>query len=220
MIELPDFSKWGDYENYFYWTCEPQRIGKLIAQYELYKLAHNIEGDIVECGVFKGASLARFAMYRNLFPARDSKKIIGFDSFDDFPETNFEPDIKLRNNFVEECGIQSISTGQLMEVLKHKNCDGNVELVAGDITKTVPEYLKKNPGLKISLLNLDVDIYEPSVTILENLYPRIEKGGVLILDDYEQFYGETRAVDEYFKDNKISIKKFPYTMTPSYLIKE
>lgn len=220
MIELPDISKWGDYENYFYWTCEPQRIGKLIAQYELYKLAKNIEGDIVECGVFKGASLARFAMFRKLFPANNTKKIIGFDSFDDFPETSFEPDIKLRKDFVEECGIQSISTGQLMEVLKHKNCDENVELIAGDITKTVPEYLNKNPDLKISLLNLDVDIYEPSVTILENLYPRIEKGGVLILDDYGQFYGETRAVDEYFKDNKISIKKFPYTMTPNYLIKE
>ncbi len=220
MIELPDFEKTYDYENYFYWTCDNQRIGKLLAHYELFKLSGDIEGDIVECGVFKGASLVRFAIYRSLFSNPDKKKIIGFDSFAEFPETNFEPDIKMRVDFVEECGEQSISTDQLYEVLKYKNNDKNVELVAGDITKTLPEYIEKNPDLSLSLLNLDVDLYEPSVTTLELLYPRLQKGGVIILDDYGVFPGETKAVDDYFRNKKVTIKKFPYSMTPSYIIKE
>ncbi|MCY7361470.1 MAG: TylF/MycF family methyltransferase, partial [Ignavibacteria bacterium] len=115
---------------------------------------------------------------------------------------------------------QSISTEQLLEVLKNKNCEHDIELIAGDITETIPEYVKKNPDLKISFLNLDTDIYEPSVTILENLYPKIETGGVLILDDYGVFPGETKAADDYFKDMNIKIKKFPFSATPCYFIKE
>lgn len=218
MVELPDFAKSYDYENYFYWTCDNQRIGKLLAQYELFKLTQDIKGDIVECGVFKGSSLLRFAMFRNLFINQDEKKIIGFDSFGEFPHTQFEPDVKMREEFIIESGQEGISTTQLYEVLKFKGC-GNVELVEGDITKTIPDYLKKNPGLKLSLINLDADIYEPSVTVLENLYPLLEPGGVLVLDDYSFFPGETKAVDDYFKGKNVTIKKFRYSMTPSYIIK-
>ncbi|MEZ4689377.1 MAG: TylF/MycF/NovP-related O-methyltransferase [Ignavibacteria bacterium] len=131
---------------------------------------------MVECGVFKGASLIRFVVQKKLFPVSEQKKIIGFDSFAEFPHTEFEPDKKMRVDFVEECGEQSISTEQLMKVLAHKKCEENIELIAGDITKTIPEYLKKILILKY-LLNLDADLYEPSVTILENFYPRLSKGG-------------------------------------------
>jgi len=220
MIELPDFAKTYDYENCFYWTCDNQRIGKLLAHYELYKIVQNLNGAIVECGVFKGASLIRFAVFRNLFESPVSKKIIAFDSFAEFPHTNFEPEVKMRADFVEECGEQSISTEQLHKVLKYKSCDKNVELIAGDITKTIPDYIEKNPELSISVLNLDVDLYEPSVTILEHFYPRLQKGGLLMLDDYGIYPGETKAVDDYFKDKEVNIKKFPYSKTPSYLIKE
>jgi Macrocin-O-methyltransferase (TylF) len=220
MIELPDFNKTYDYENYFYWTCDNQRIGKLLAHHELFKMSADIEGAIIECGLFKGASFIRFAVYRNLFLNSGSKKLIGFDSFGKFPDAKFEPDIKMRFDFVKECGEESISTEQLMEILKFKHCDKNVELIAGDITKTIPDYIAKNPDLKISLLNLDVDLYEPSVTILEHLYPRLQKGGILILDDYGIYPGETKAAEDYFKDKKVTIKKFPYSMTPNYLIKD
>lgn len=220
MIKLPDFSRAYEYENDFYLSCDRQRIGKLIAHYELYKMSQDVKGDIVECGVFKGASLVRFAMFRKLFKENSDKKIIGFDSFAEFPQTNFEADKKLRDHIVKEAGEQSISADQLMEVLKNKECNNSVELVAGDITVTVPEYLKNNPDLKISLLNLDTDIYEPSVTILENFFPRLQKGGILILDDYNVFPGETKAADDYFKGMNIEIKNFSFSNTPCYLIKE
>ncbi len=107
----------------------------------------------------------------------------------------------------------------MIQVLKNKKTSNNVELIKGDITKTVPKYLKIHPELKISLLNLDTDIYEPAVTILENLYPRLVKGGVLILDDYGTFPGETKAVDDYFDGKNVEIKKFPFATTPSFIIK-
>ena len=106
-----------------------------------------------------------------------------------------------------------------MKVLEHKRCERFVELVAGDITQTVPKYVKEHPELRISLLNLDTDIYEPAVTILEHLYPRIVPGGVLILDDYGVFPGETKAVDDFFHGQDVTINKFPFCMTPCYIVK-
>ncbi len=220
MIDLPDFEKAFDYENSFYLSCDATRIGKILAHYELYKMALNIPGSIVECGVFKGVSLVRFAMFRELFENPYSKKIIGFDTFRKFPETDYEDDKEFRRRCVAAAGGNSISSQQLMEVLKHKNINENVELVEGDVTKTVPDYITTHPELKISLLNLDVDIYEPSVTILHSLYPKIVKGGILVLDDYGTFPGETKAVDDFFKGEKITIHKFPFCMTPCYIIKE
>jgi hypothetical protein len=220
MITLPDFTKAFDYENNFYLSCDNTRLSKLIAHYELYKAIINLPGAIVECGIFKGASLVRFASFRELFGSSFSNKIIGFDIFDEFPDTNFDEDQKYRDKFIENAGINSIGELQLLEVLKYKGIEKNIELVKGDICKTVPEYVKNNPHLKIALLNLDVDIYEPAVTILEELYPRICNGGVLILDDYATFPGETKAVDDYFREKNVKIRKFPFAMTPSYIVKE
>lgn len=220
MITLPDFNRAFEYENNFYLSCSPTRISKILAQYELYKMVKDVPGAIVECGVFKGASLLRFAMFRDLFSNPFSKRIIGFDTFGEFPETEFEQDKTLRKKFIDNAGASSISKEQLLLILKHKEITRNIELVEGDISQTVPNYLENHPELKISLLNLDTDIYEPAVVILQQLFPRITRGGVLILDDYGVFPGETKAVDDYFKDQKTEIKKFPFCMTPCYVLKE
>lgn len=233
MIKLPDFNKVWDYENNFYLSCHPSRMSKIISHYELYKSTENITGDIVECGVFKGISLCRFAMFRDLFGDYNSKKIIGFDTFSKFPETKFnvksddssnnkstywKDDEEGRKKHIE-ISQESISKEQLYDVLHHKGINNRVELIEGDITETVPKYVKEHPDLKISLLNLDVDIYEPTVIILEHLYPRIEKGGILTLDDYGKFPGETKAVDDYFKDKNVEIKKFSFCTYPRFIIK-
>lgn len=220
MIQLPDFAKPFEYENAFYLSCDVTRISKCLAHYELFKMVLDVPGAIVECGVFKGASLARFAVFRELFGPAYSKKLIAFDTFGDFPETAFEPDWAIRDRFVQSAGSQSISVEQMQRVLQHKRCDEFVELIAGDICNTVPKYGEENPALKISLLNLDTDIYEPARVILEHLYPRLESGGVLILDDYGVFPGETKAVDDYFASSGVKIRKFPFCMTPCYVVKE
>lgn len=219
MIDLPDFEKAFEYENSFYLSSCPSRIGKLLAQYELYKLASDLPGAVVECGVFKGTSLIRFSTFRNLILSDTSQKIIAFDTFDEFPETQYESDKSKRDDFIKEAGSKSISVEQLKTVLEKKGTAKNVELISGDILETVPAYLKQNPSLKISLLNIDVDIFEPTRVILEYLYPRLIKNGILILDDYGVFPGETDAVDEYFSDKAADIKKFPFSNTPSYIIK-
>jgi hypothetical protein len=219
MIELPNFEKAFEYENNFYLSCGITRISKILSHYEIYKMIKEVPGEIIECGVFKGASYLRFAMFREIFGNPFSKKIIGFDTFSEFPETTFQDDTKARNKFISSAGSDSISKEQLLKILDNKGLNKHVDLIEGDITETVPSYVKANPELKISLLNLDTDIYEPAVTILEHLYPKITKGGILMLDDYGTHPGETKAVDEYFKNKTVEIKKFSFAMTPCYIIK-
>jgi len=220
MIKFPDFSKAFEYENYFHMSSDISRLGKILAHYELYKMSREIAGEIVECGVFKGNSLTRFATFRELFETTTSKKILGFDTFSKFPKNKFPADKKFRDKFLSDAGDESISRNQLIRLLKRKGIGQNVELIQGDVNLTIPKYLESHPELKISLLNLDVDMYEPSMTILEYLYPRITKGGILVLDDYGTWPGETTAVDEYFKDTDIKIHKLPFCKTPSYIIKQ
>ncbi|MBX9853548.1 MAG: TylF/MycF family methyltransferase, partial [Cytophagaceae bacterium] len=172
-------------------------------------------------GVFKGASFIRFATFRQFFVNPASKKMIGFDAFGEFPATGFEGDKKMREKFIADSGEQGISVDQLMEVLKHKGVEKNIELVQGDVNMTIPEFVKKYPSLKISLLNIDVDVYEATKTCLEYFYPMVTKGGVVILDDYDvAFPGANKAVDDYFKGKKSQVKRLPFSVTPCYLIKE
>lgn len=220
MIELPDFSKAWEHELGFYLSCDPARLGKLAAHYELFRMTSGLAGALVECGVFKGASLTRFAMWRELFGTAAARPIVGFDTFGAFPGSTFAPDAPHIERFVRDAGDQSIGVSQLREVLARKRIDAFVDLVEGDILETVPRYVKEHPELRIALLNLDTDIYEPSAVVLEHLYPRLVPGGVLILDDYGTFPGETKAVDEYFAGRGVRIEKFPFAMTPCFIRKE
>lgn len=219
MIELPDYSRSWEYENNFYLSADVTRFSKFMAHYELFKEVNGLPGHVVECGVFKGASLVRFAAFRDLMGSPYAKKIVGFDTFGTFPETLYPADVAVREKFVQDAGAQSIGADQLREVLARQSNDRHVELVEGDITHTVPEYVEANPELRISLLNLDTDIYEPAKVILEHLYPRIVPGGILVLDDYGTFPGETDAVDEYFAGSTVKIEKLPLAMTPAFIRK-
>ena len=217
MIKLPNLQKSFDYENSFYLSCDNSRIGKILTHYELLKLSSNIPGCVIECGVFKGISLIRLATFLKLL--KSNKKIIAFDAFGKHPTTKISSDHKRRKILLSE-GKEGISEKQLTGILKRKGLEKNIKLIKGDITETVPKYLKSNPKLKISLLNLDVDFYEPSMSILKNFYPRLSKHGILMLDDYGVWDGETMAVKQYFKGKKIKIRKSSYSKTPSYIIKK
>lgn len=207
-----------DYENGWYLTSDVKRIGKILAHYELYKKIIDLPGDVLELGVFKGASLIRFASYRELFENTNSRKIIGFDVWGEFPETQFEDDKEMRQKYINDTK-DFLSLDEFKKSLEYKQFH-NIELIQGDICNTLPQYVDSNPALRISLLHIDTDIYEPAKAALENLWDRIVKGGIVILDDYGVFPGETKAVDDFFKEKDVQIKKFPFSHNiPSYIIK-
>lgn len=219
MYGLPNFENSFEYENDFYLSSKPSRLGKALAHYELFKLSLDTPGAIVECGVFKGASLSRFSILRSLFNLENQKHIYGFDVFGAFPETSFEGDKEARRKFINNAGSEGISIEDLYKSLKFRGLDKNLSLIRGDICQTLPTFTEKNKNLKISFLNIDTDLYEPCVTALETLYPLVSPGGLVLLDNYNVFPGETKAVDDYFGSD-LDIKSLDLCKTPSFIVKD
>lgn len=210
--------KW-DYENGFYLTCETSRIGKFLSHLEIYKKILDLPGDVLEFGVYKGTSLVRLLSFRELLENQNSRKILGFDIFGKFPDQlDLESDRNFVRNF-ENSGGYGIGRVELESHLIRKGF-GNFELVEGNVINTIPEYLKSNRSRKIALLHIDVDVYEPTMAILENLWDSVVNGGIVMLDDYGTVEGETKAVDDFFADKNITINKTKYNYIPSYITKQ
>ena len=221
MINQFDENKDFMYENGFYLTSKPYRIGNIISHYELYKKITGLPGDVVELGVFKRSSIIQWATFRELLENESSRKIIGFDMFGEFPDTKkVNSDKQFIQKWNEMFKEEFITPEEIYESLNLKNIE-NVELIKGDIHKTLPEYISKNKHLRISLLHIDTDVYEPSKLGLEMLYDLVVPNGLIIFDDYGIIEGETLAVDEFIADKKQILRKFPFAhKKPVYMIKE
>ena len=228
MIKLPKFTSQNmfDAETNYNLFMNKERFSKLLIHYEIFKKIKKIKGSIVECGVFKGTSLSRFAMIRELIGDPKKNKLVAFDVFsDDFPNTNYKNEKKQRLHWIKTAGGSSIGITQLDKIFKKKMIN-NYELVKGDVLKTIPIYLKNNPNFKISLLNVDIDFVETTECVLNNFYDKVSKGGIVLFDNYEgigtggTFYkGETETINKFLKKINKKILKFPFFNRPSYIIK-
>lgn len=160
------------------------------------------------------------------------KKVFGFDHFEGLKEEQFqdEKDGKKDETVQKtDCGYKC--TAEEVRTLVKLHNDDNIlpgaercRLIEGDIMETLPKFLEDNPGLKISLLHFDMDLYKPTKFALELLYPLVVKGGVICFDEYGliPWQGETKAVDEYFESINETpiINKFSFYHVPSgYIIK-
>lgn len=205
-------------------------LKKFLAHYELYQKVINLPGDIVELGVFRGSSLMSFSNFVEIRNMGDrQKKIIGFDNFEGFKELDPKDGYadervdKIVGGFncshFEEALKDAISIFDEDRFIPYKP---RIHLVKGDIEKTVPQYVLENPGVRISLLHFDVDLYRPTLIALEHLWPLVVKGGVVIFDEYgiPPWEGEAKAVDEFFSKQDIKLQRFDWTPNPgAFLIK-
>ena len=215
-MKLPKFKNSWDYENNFLLSCQNSRIAKMLAYYELYKIASKIKGDFVLGGIFRGISTVEFSTFINLFEKSSKQKLIVFDEFKKFPKNN--NDLKSLT-VIKQMGEKGITKSQLGLVLKNKKIK-NVEMIKGKITKIVLDYVSSHPKLKISLLNMDIDIFDRELLSLKILYPFVTKGGVIILNDYGVFNYETKIIDNFIKNKNLEIKKLSFAKTPLYIIKK
>ena len=208
------------------WPLFTRRVQflKTIALIEVFKETIELPGSVVECGVFKGQSLGLFCKLLETFCPGDSlKRIVGFDTFEGFVSLHEEdgpPDTSRAKTIGGWNSIDFLPTLQksleLMQEDSYLPRLKRVELIKGDVQETIPKFVRENPGFRISLLNLDVDLYEPTKVALEFLYPLVVPGGIVILDEYAMpgFPGESRAFEDYFGSSAPILKKFSFTPTP------
>lgn len=91
-----------------------------------------------------------------------------------------------------------------------------------NVKKTIPKYIKDNPHLIVSLLYLDLDLYEPTKIALHNFMPRMPKGSIMVFDEInvDQWPGETLAVLDEIGISNLRIKRFEFAPLISYAVIE
>ena len=203
---------------------------RILAHWEIFKKVADLPGDVVEVGVYKGETFLTFAKFLEILcPGDRIKRVIGFDSFkglDDFTSAD-GGNISVGNMVGgwNPDGFQN-SLSSLID-LAHKDSfvpqKERLLMVDGDIRQTAAAFIEKEPGMRISLLHLDVDLFEPTMAALDAFYPKIVTGGIVVLDEYacHEWPGETTALDEYFDGKPPKMNRFGWSGTPAaWFIKE
>ena len=95
----------------------------------------------------------------------------------------------------------------------------NVELVAGNVFDTLPHYLESRPELRLSLLHLDMDVAEPTRFVLEQLYDRVVRGGLIIIDDNTAVAGATEVIDAFLRDKPLRLQTLPSYRVPAFIVR-
>jgi hypothetical protein len=183
-------------------------------------------------GVARGASLMTWYHLSSIYePTNYLRKIIGFYTFEGFPEVN-ERDVKgtqisehtKQGGFAVEPGMDEdiVRAASIHDLTRYLGHIPKLDIVKGDLRQTLPQYLSDNPHLVVSLLHLDVDLYEPTKLALELLLPRMPKGAVIMFDELNmhQFPGETLAAMEVIGIEKLRLKRFSYATCMSYAVIE
>jgi hypothetical protein len=209
-----------DWYNNLLLSGDLSRVRKLLVRYELFKKSLKVPGDIIECGVFKGVGLMYWLKLLKIFANGEDKRVIGFDTFSKFSSQLKNYEKNSAKKYIKESKFKGVDHKKLLSTIEQNGFD-NCVLVKGEINNTISNFLTKNRGLRISLLNIDFDTYAGTKTVLEKLYNRVSRGGIIVLDEYgKSGWGESDAVDEFFKNKKNKIHSVRYSGQPTaYIIK-
>lgn len=183
-----------------YSMTSPERLNAFILATR-YVARHNIPGDIVECGVWRGGSMQACA--RTLLSAGETEReLYLFDTYEGMTPPTAE-DLRRDGRPAQElldaqgkdrpiwavASLEDVKAG--FDTVPYPK--ERVHYVQGRVEDTVPAQAPE----QISILRLDTDWYASTKHELEHLYSRLVSGGVLLIDDYGYWQGSRQAVDEF-----------------------
>jgi len=214
--------------NKFIFSDDIKVLGKLLHRYDFFNKIKELPGDIVEVGVFKGSGMATFSKFVDIYCPNSNKQIIGFDIFDpvksqlilDKDNLNDKENMNIVYSRInpDDRTIQSVQTR-----LDNMKINKKYKLVEGDIEETLPKFLSENPGFRISLLYIDVDIERPTYNALKYLWDRVLPGGIIVFDEYEYHkFSESCGVETFLKEKnlKYNLKSTNWMAPTAYILKE
>jgi hypothetical protein len=205
-----------------------QQWARYLFMHDLYLRALTVHGVVMEFGTRWGQNLALFSVFRGIHePFNFTRTLIGFDTFAGFPSVA-----------VEDGGHQAISAGAysvnvgweqtLEEILAYHESESPLphlrkfELIKGDVSQTLPDYLARHPETIVALAYFDMDIYQPTKDALVALLPHLTRGSVIGFDEacFAPMPGETAAIREVLGLDRFRLERAPYSPTTSFLIWE
>jgi hypothetical protein len=185
----------------------PRRRIEFQAIDHLLRTMAEVKGSVIECGAYQGATLLGMAHILRLRGLRPN--VYGLDSFEGFPEPapqdspdghEFPPEV--RKGWFSDTSFETLQAK--VDML---GFGGWVHIIKGFFDQTLPTLSDE----RFSLAHIDCDLYEPHLTCLEFLYPRMLPGGVIVFDEYasRMYQGAAKAVDEFFRDRPEKLEHWP-----------
>lgn len=202
-------------------------LKRFLAMYEIFKLVLPVKGSVVECGVFKGFGVMTWAKLSTMLePENLTRRIYGFDTFSGFPSVSKKDDNVVAKPL--KGALNGSSYDELNELIKEYDRDrflghiDKIHLIKGDVIKTIPKFIKDHPYLLVSLLFLDMDLYDPTKIAIESFLPRMPKGGIIAFDELDNpmWPGETLSLLESIGINKLALRRLEWDPYISYAIIE
>jgi len=178
-----------------------QRLGRL-----------GIEGDIVECGVYRGGSAAVLGSAMIGLGDERPRKLWLFDSFAGMPPAG-EQDGAFSHTLEGTYVGSEQETRRLLALAGVP--PGRFQIVTGFYAETFPT-IEAPPT---ALLHVDCDFYEPVKLTLEKFYPRLSPGGFVVLNDYGIYKGARTATDEFFQAHGLDIEPVAIDPTAAFFQK-
>jgi O-methyltransferase len=204
-----------------YTQTPPERIAALTTAVD-YVVRKQVRGDFVECGVWRGGSMMAVAVTLKSLGVSD-RDLWLYDTYEGMtPPTEADVDF---------AGVSQYELDRATKAAKPAHHPGagpqrgpNLESVQAAMASTgypsermhfvkgpVEETIPGTAPDAVALLRLDTDWYASTHHELVHLYPRLARGGVLVLDDYGHFQGARKAVDGYFADDPVLLNRIDYS---------
>ena len=160
---------------------------------------NNIEGDLLEAGVWRGGACIFMKMYCKLYNLK--KKVYVCDSFEGIPEVDTAK-CPQDTGLESWSGIVAVSKEAVKDTFRlYDALDENIVFIPGWFRDSLPNV----PVNKLSLLRLDGDLYSSTMDILIPLYPKVVENGIVIVDDYGAVKQCANAIMDYLNKNHISV---------------
>jgi O-methyltransferase len=171
----------------------------------------SVQGDIVECGVWRGGMSAGMACILG-----ENREYHLFDSFEGLPEaTAIDGERALAwqaHNDVDSCRTEEHYAHAAMTLAGVQR----FHVYKGWFNQTLPGFRPRN---RIAVLRLDADWYSSTAECLNALYAQVVPGGLIILDDYYAWDGCSRAIHDFLSVNKLADRIHEYAGSVCYLRK-
>jgi hypothetical protein len=163
-------------------------------------LASNLEGDFVECGVYKGGYALAIIHYINFVQL--NKTFYLLDTFEGLAEQHV-------SQIEKEAGLLNIYQGyeHTYELVKKTFAPFKTEIIKG----AVPDTLSMCKADKICYLSIDMNNAEPEIAALNYFWDKVVSGGIILLDDYgfKAHIYQKHAFDRFAQEKKVNIISLP-----------
>lgn len=199
--------------------CGISNLARSLAIAELLRSTLAVPGDVAEFGSWRGANLMFLAKLLRIYDPLSAKQTHCFEGFEGL--STFVPK---DGAATETRGKYKGSYAELVDLIALYEMTDEIVIHKGLVQETLPAALAERTELTFSFVYCDVDLYEPTSLILNQLHPRLAQGGVFVLDEWnaEIFPGETLAVREFLAahGDSYAMEHVPRTRQPNLALRK